>query len=238
MKTTLLLIRHGETEWTRKKRYCGSNDVPLNSRGRSQLARLGKALETCAIDAAYCSDMRRARESARLALKDRKVTCVRGLREMDFGIFEGMTHGQIGKKYPALYAAWLKDFGSITPPDAESFRDFSRRVKRSFREIAAKNRGKTCAVVSHGGVMMVLLSMVAGKGKLWKFLPSLGSLSVIEIEGREWKLVSFNDTGHLTWYGYAHFHNRGLPQRQKHSRARVGEKTQGTRLVRRDRRRL
>jgi alpha-ribazole phosphatase len=192
MTTRLLLIRHGETDWTKKKRYCGSNDIPLNAVGRKQAARLEKKVRGEKIDSVYCSDLRRASGFAGIAFKGREIIPHAGLREMNFGIFEGLTHDQLGKKFPRLYSAWLKRFGSVTPPDAERFVSFRMRVRKTFKEIIAKNKGKTCAVVSHGGVMMVMFADIVGKKKIWEFLPSLGSLSTIEITGRKAVLQSFN----------------------------------------------
>lgn len=195
MKTRLLLIRHGETDWTKRRRYCGSNDIPLNSRGRNQARRLGKKLAAEAIDAVYCSDLSRASGFARIALKGRKIKPHRGLREMNFGIFEGLTHAALNKKYKEQYSSWLKDFKRYTPPGAEKFSAFQKRVKKTFREIIAQNRGKTCAIVSHGGPLMVLFTQAQKKKTHWKFLPATGNLSVIEITGRKMDLTIFNDTG-------------------------------------------
>ncbi len=213
MKTTLVLIRHGETEWTREKRYCGSNDIPLNSTGRRQARLTGRSLRGMEFDAAYCSDLRRCRGFAALALKGKDVRSHSGLREMDFGIFEGLTHDELLKKHPSLYPSWLKDFRGVTPPGAERFTDFRRRVTKAFREIIAANRGKTCVIVSHGGVMMAFFSSITGNGKLWRLLPSLAGVSRVEIEGKKMKLVSFNDTRHLEENGKTHLHNRRLQKR-------------------------
>jgi broad specificity phosphatase PhoE len=189
MKTTLLLIRHGETEWTRKKRYCGSNDVPLNATGKKQAVRLRKKLNLPDIDSVYCSDLKRARGFAAIALGGKKITAHRGLREMNFGIFEGLTYAQLKKKFPVLYSTWLTKFGSVTPPRAERFNVFRTRVLKTFREIIRKNRGKTCAIVSHGGVIMVMLAEIIGRDKVWSFLPALGSMNTIEINGKQKKWV-------------------------------------------------
>jgi alpha-ribazole phosphatase len=189
MKTTLLLIRHGETEWTRKKRYCGSNDIPLNATGRKQAARLRKKLKLTNIDSVYCSDLKRARGFAEIALNGKKITAHRGLREMNFGIFEGLTYTQLRRRFPTLYSSWLKKFGSVTPPRAERFTVFRTRVLRAFREIINKNKGKTCVIVSHGGVIMVMLAEIIGRDKVWSFLPALGSVNTIEINGKRKKWV-------------------------------------------------
>lgn len=197
MNTKLVLIRHGETDWTKNKRYCGSNDIPLNACGRKQARLLAKSFPVQGIDTVYSSDMKRCTALAKIVFKKKRVTLYPGLREMGFGVFEGLGHAALRKKYPGLYARWLKNFGSVTPPQGESFSTFRKRVRKAFREIVSKNKGKTCAVVTHGGVMMVMLSAIVGRSKIWKFLPSLASVSVIEISGRKMELKSFNDTSHL-----------------------------------------
>lgn len=192
MKTRLLLIRHGETDWVRERRYCGSNDVPLNAKGREQAARLGSRLRRMKIDSVYCSDLCRASRFAEIALKGRRIRRLAGLREMNFGIFEGKAHAELERKFPALYSSWLSEFGVVTPPSAEKFSVFRARVRKAFRGIIAGNRGKTCAVISHGGVIMVMLAEIVGREKVWNFLPALASLSIVELNGRQKKLVAFN----------------------------------------------
>lgn len=197
MKTTLVLIRHGETEWTRKKRYCGSNNIPLNATGRKQARELAKKMRAAKFDAVYCSDLSRCTGTARIVFKNTSLIRHPGLREMDFGIFEGKSRAMIQKRYPELYTDWLENFGKITPPSGESFAAFRRRVRRAFNGIISANRGKTCAVVTHGGVVMAFLSIVTGKRKLWQFLPALTGVSVLEINGTKAKIISFNDISHL-----------------------------------------
>ena len=199
MKTTLILIRHGETDWTRRKRYCGSNDIPLNATGRKQARRVAKQLRESAIDRIYCSDLSRCTGLADIVFVGRKIIREPALREMHFGVFEGLKHAELLRKFPRLYPRWLKEFGSVTPPSGESYKAFERRVRKTFRRIIAENKGKTCAVVTHGGVLMALFAAIVGKNRIWKYLPSLASVSVVEISGGKKKLARFNDTTGKPW---------------------------------------
>ncbi|MGE5309221.1 MAG: histidine phosphatase family protein [Deltaproteobacteria bacterium] len=197
MKTRILLIRHGETDWTKRKKYCGSNDVPLNATGRKQAAGLARRFKDAKVDRIYCSNKHRCTSVAQKVFPGRMLEIRSALREMNFGIFEGMDHDTLLQRFPRLYSLWLKRFGSVTPPKGESFKTFERRVKKVFKEIVAENKGKTCAVVTHGGVMMVIFASIAGRDKIWKFLPSLASVSTVEVDGRKCKIKVFNDTSHL-----------------------------------------
>jgi len=198
MKTRLFLIRHGETEWTRRKRYCGSNDIPLNATGREQARRLAKKMGRAAFDRIYCSDLSRCTGLAKTVFGKRKIILEPRLQEMNFGVFEGLNHAALLKRFPRMYALWLKKFGSVTPPGGESFNAFQARVRAAFRRIIAENKGKTCAVVTHGGVLMVVFAALVGKNRIWKFLPSLASVTLLEINDGRKKLVYFNDTSHLS----------------------------------------
>lgn len=198
MKTRLFLIRHGETEWTRRKRYCGSNDIPLNATGREQARRLAEKMGRATFDRIYCSDLSRCTGLAATVFGKRAVIREPRLREMNFGVFEGLKHATLLKRFPRIYPRWLKEFGSVTPPEGESFTSFQARVRAAFRQIIAENKGKTCAIVTHGGVLMVVFAALVGKDRIWKFLPSLASVTLMEINNGRKKLVYFNDTSHLS----------------------------------------
>jgi broad specificity phosphatase PhoE len=91
--TTLLLVRHGETDWNAERRWQGHADVPLNERGRDQAERLAEELENARVDAVYSSDLSRARETAEIVGARLGVPVVLdpALREIDVGSREGLT---------------------------------------------------------------------------------------------------------------------------------------------------
>jgi len=135
--TTLLLARHGETEWNREERYQGHADPPLNETGRTQAKELADSLVDESIDAVYASDLRRAAETAEIvgARLGLPVEHEAGLREIDVGSWQGLTKAQIDGR----------------PWDGETYEHHSERITRALRDIAARHPGGRVLVVSHGG---------------------------------------------------------------------------------------
>jgi uncharacterized phosphatase len=151
MPTTILLVRHGETDWNAARRVQGQTDRPLTERGRRQARALADALEDETFDAVYSSDLSRARDTAK-AIAARRGLDVKlhpGLREKDFGTWEGLTDTEVLARFPeARRGHW----GDGETPD-----ELRERVLRSLREIAASHPGERVLVVAHGGPLRVVL---------------------------------------------------------------------------------
>lgn len=143
--TTILLVRHGETDWNLERRVQGHSDRPLNETGRRQAIELATALEEERVDAVYASDLLRAHETARI-LADRKglgVTVIPELREKNFGTWEGFTDQEILARFPeARSGPW---------GDGETHDDMAGRVVEALRRIAETHPGGRVLVVAHGG---------------------------------------------------------------------------------------
>lgn len=197
MPTRLFLIRHGQTDYNRKKRYAGFTDVPLNDLGRRQIGKLKKRLQGKAFHKVYVSDRKRAIESARMIFADKKAQKLPELREIHFGVFEGLTYGQIMKKYPAVYKKWLKDPFSVKIPKAEKLADFRKRVVRALHKIIVKHKHETVAIVCHGGPISIFVNHILKEKNFWKYIPRSASLSIIEHKNGKSKIRSLNDTMHL-----------------------------------------
>jgi broad specificity phosphatase PhoE len=137
--TTLLLVRHGETDWNAEGRWQGHADVPLNARGREQAAALAERLCDEPIDAIYSSDLVRARHTAEIVGARLGVPVVvdPALREVDVGSREGLTWEQVGD------GEW----------DGEPKEDHAARILDSVRRIAARHPAGRILVVTHGGSM-------------------------------------------------------------------------------------
>jgi len=138
--TTLLLVRHGETDWNAERRWQGHTDVPLNERGREQARALAEELAADGrVDAIYSSDLSRARATAetvaeRLGLP---VTVDPDLREIDVGSREGLTGEEVGDR------EW----------DGEAHDAHAERVLRAVHRIAAAHPTGRVLVVAHGGCL-------------------------------------------------------------------------------------
>jgi len=158
--TTILLIRHGETAWNAVRRLQGHIDIPLNGEGERQAAALGRALAGGQLDAVVSSDLQRAMQTAQaVAAHHRNLTPSTNpqLRERAYGVFEGMLYRDIQDEYPADFQLWqARDIDAVMPHGermAESFRSFYERVIGALKDVGARHRGQTVAVVAHGGVL-------------------------------------------------------------------------------------
>jgi broad specificity phosphatase PhoE len=147
--TTLLIARHGETEWNREERYQGHADPSLNETGRAQAEALAQQLAGQPIDAVYSSDLRRAAETAEIvgARLGLPVEREPGLREIDVGSWQGLTKAQIDGR----------------PWDGETYEEHSGRVLRAVREIAARHPEGRVLVVSHGGSLRRVQAAALGE---------------------------------------------------------------------------
>lgn len=195
--TKLVLIRHGITDWNKQGRYCGHRDIDLSSQGRAQVKKLGKRLKAVEFDKIYCSDRRRALETGRIIFKGKKITKVNGLREINFGVFEGLKHDEIMEKYGSAYKKWLKDCYRYNIPNAEPMSVFKKRVESTLNKIVHSNPGKNVAVVCHGGVIGACVSGILKSRNFWRHVPSAASMTVVEYKKGQPRLKKFNDIAHL-----------------------------------------
>jgi broad specificity phosphatase PhoE len=161
--TTLLVARHGQTDWNRDHRWLGQTDRPLTAVGREQARELRTQLEAVPIDAAYASDLSRALNTARIAMTGRGVGVkpVRELRERFLGSWEGLLDTEIPERFPEAFASWKSGVG-FGAPDAEPFVSLAKRVESAVRKIATDHASQTVLVVAHAGPCRVLYAMAAG----------------------------------------------------------------------------
>ncbi|MCX5696124.1 MAG: histidine phosphatase family protein [Candidatus Omnitrophica bacterium] len=197
MVTRLTLIRHGVTEWNKKGRYCGFRDVGLSKEGEEQAKSLAKSLKSFKFDKIYSSDRSRALQTGRILFKECKIIRVRALREINFGVLEGLKHKEIMKKYPLAYKKWLSDPYQDCIPKAEPMSVFKKRVNQAIEKIVRLNSGKDLAIVCHGGVIGILVCGILKKNNFWRYVPKATSLTVIEYKKGKPRIKQFNKTKHL-----------------------------------------
>jgi broad specificity phosphatase PhoE len=199
MTTTLILIRHGETDWNLNKRYCGFRDVGLNRKGRAQARLLKKRLaaDKVKIEKIYVSDRRRAIETARVLFGRKRLKIVRGLKEMNFGALEGLTHDEAMDNHGTAYTRWIKDPFRYHVPRGEKLNSFRKRASGAFKDIIRKSRGKSVAVVCHGGTISAFLTYIYKSKDFWRTIPGSTSLSIVEFKKGKPALRIMNCTKHL-----------------------------------------
>ena len=152
--TTLILVRHGETDWNRDGIWQGHGDPPLNDLGRRQAAELAERLADVAVDALYSSDLRRAYETAEIigVAKGLEITVEPDLREIDIGAWSGLTHAQIAERFPGMERH-----------DGEASDAFDARAVGVLTRIARAHEGGHVLVVTHGGVIRALDRHLSGE---------------------------------------------------------------------------
>lgn len=195
--TRLVLIRHGVTKWNKEKRYCGHKDIGLSSEGKSQVKLLSSRLNAVGFDKVYCSDRKRAMQTARMLFKQVRIIPDRGLREINFGVLEGLKHEEIMEEYADIYKKWLKNSFKNNIPKAEPMNTFKKRVENAIWNIIQSNSNKTIAVVCHGGVIGIFVKGILKSKNFWRCIPSPASVTMLECEKGKPKLKKFNDTAHL-----------------------------------------
>ncbi len=197
MITKLILIRHGQTEWNLKKRYCGFIDLELNKNGRMQAGKLHKKMRRQSIHKVYASDRKRAVQTAGIVFKKQRIEMMPDLREIHFGVFEGLNHDEILEKYPDIYKKWLKDPYNVTIPKGESLAKFKKRVVSAIKKIVKENSGKTVAVVCHGGAISIFINHLLKSKDFWMQIPKSTAMSIVEFEKNKARIKVFNDVSHL-----------------------------------------
>jgi probable phosphoglycerate mutase len=160
--TTILLARHGETDWNRENRFQGHADPPLNETGRAQAAQLATALAAEPLAAVYSSPLRRAFETAQIlaAPHELEPVPVDALREVDVGSWEGLTRAEIEERFPEQFARWRGYEAGWE--DGESYEEMSRRVIAGLLELATAHEGERILAVSHGGPVRAAYALADG----------------------------------------------------------------------------
>ena len=196
----LILVCHGETEWNAQRRYQGQVDVPLSALGKRQAELVAERFVDLDIDAVYASDLSRAWQTAQAIAKVSgwQVASEPRLRELKFGIFEGLTFDEAEAQYPDMMAAWLKDFNN-TPDGAESIELFTNRIVGLLDDLKKKHNKQTVLLVGHGGSLSEILRVVLGlsREKRWYLEMEHTSLSEISIAEDYVAVQRLNDTCHL-----------------------------------------
>lgn len=154
----IALIRHGKTPSNIRGAFTGSKDDPLAREGADELAtrRYPEA------ELVFSSPMRRCVETSGIIYPGLDIIIVDGLRERNFGDFEGKTHAEI-IALPG-YENWGMTEESMVFPNSEDYWDFSARCCRAFQETVEQARAsgaKSAAIVCHGGVIMAVLAELA-----------------------------------------------------------------------------
>ena len=203
--TVFVLLRHGETPLTPEKRFSGSggSDPSLSPTGREQAERAAAALAARGtVQAVVSSPLRRCRETAdvvatRLGLP---VEVEDGLRETDFGAWEGLTFAEVHARYPEDLAAWHRTPTVAPTGGGESFAEVAERVAAARDKLLAAHAGRTVLLVTHVTPVKTLVRLALGAPAESVFHMELSAASLSAVayysDGNA-SVRLLNDTAHL-----------------------------------------
>jgi broad specificity phosphatase PhoE len=150
----VVLVRHGETEWSRAGKHTGRTDVPLTPLGRQQAQAVGAALKAWRFARVLTSPLERAAETCRLAGYGDVAELRDELEEWDYGAYEGRTTAEIREERPS-WTLWREGV-----PDGETAAEVGARVDRIVAEL--RSLAADAAVFGHGHTLRVLAARWLG----------------------------------------------------------------------------
>ena len=197
----LFITRHGETEWSRTRRFAGPGDAALTDLGRRQSEAVAQAVAGEALAAVHASPAEPARAAAEMIAKPHRleIAVEADFREMSFGEWEGLTGEEAAARTPALYAQWRDAPDGMTPPGGEALTAVAARVARGLARLRETGTAGPVVLVTHAIVarLIVLDALGLGPGRLWSVDASPAGLTEIEYQP-DWATVHrMNTLAHL-----------------------------------------
>lgn len=185
LRHEIILVRHVET--TLAGSFCGESDPPLNARGLDQLPLISKEVSRWNCSEVYSSNLLRAWQTAEaigLACGTR-VQTRRGLREIGFGLWEGLTWKDVEAKYPKEASQWLGAYPYGSIPQGEAYESFCERVQEEVEFLEQRAEEGVIAVVTHAGVLRTILRMCCNftDQDAWNATREYGSILVMDGRG-------------------------------------------------------
>jgi broad specificity phosphatase PhoE len=179
------MVRHGQTEWNILQKYQGQTDIDLNDTGREQAKKLALylAAHEQGVEAIYCSDLSRCRETALIIGKALELTPALDsrFREIHFGHWEGLNYTEVAERYPQELDDWLNRTLQVKISGGESISGLLDRSLEGIRQISAQHQGSVI-IVSHGALIKILLNHLNAPVGQWKTYLHSGSMTILECQ--------------------------------------------------------
>ena len=199
--TKIFLIRHGETEWNKAGILQGNSNIQLLPEGIEQAKLLAEHAPFHAVDAIYSSDLSRALATAKILAEKFNLPVFeeRGLRETNFGDWEGRYINELVKEFPDDFGNFFIKPDKIKPPNGETFLESQARVMNALDEIIAEHENQNIAVVCHGAAIRLIIcaALDIRIRKMWSISQFNTALNVLTYDEGIFRVELLNSTLHL-----------------------------------------
>jgi alpha-ribazole phosphatase len=187
MRTSIWLVRHGQTELNKARRYQGASDGPLTAFGLRQVNALAKRLRRMPFGVAVISPSQRAQITAETIMADRDAPILTDSRwaETNHGRWEGLTYGEVRARYPREVIERFADTLHGKPVGGESLAEVAQRVGEGWRALLQHYPGGRVLVVTHATPIQLVLCALSGMPPTlhWRWRVDLGSVTSVDVYG-------------------------------------------------------
>jgi len=201
MRTLLIVVRHGETEWNCLRRYQGHQDSALSPRGYRQVEALAEGLSGRGIQAMYSSDLGRAVQTSEAIARKLSIgfTLDAGLRERNLGAMQGKDMSQFMEAHPEEARQFASHDPDYAPPGGESDRAVYSRITMCLESIVSRHSGRTILAVTHGGALLHVFRRAVGLRPDAAVFAAIANASIntFSIAAGGWRLESWGEIHHL-----------------------------------------
>jgi len=202
MKTVIILIRHGQTEWNRIERFRGQVDIPLNVTGIEQAEKTARQVtKQWKPSAIYSSPLSRAQQTAERIARHcgLDVQTNVGLTDIHYGKWQGLTPAEVEEKWPELLSNWYRHPEMVLIPGGESLSMVRSRAILTVNQLCEQHPGQEIVLVSHTVVnRLILLNVIDAKNdRFWQIKQEPCAINVFEKDNEAFIIHSINCVSHL-----------------------------------------
>ncbi|MGM0125852.1 alpha-ribazole phosphatase [Enterococcus sp. AZ194] len=184
-------IRHGQTDYNKKKLFYGLTDISINETGRKQAHQAANKVVAFPVKQVFSSKMKRTIETAKILYPTHRIQEKDYLNEWGFGLWEGLNADQIQERFPIEWQAWLDAPFDYTPPGAKPFKLFEEAMLNGFQELICLKQD--IAIVTHLGTIRVLLHGIFPEIDFWAIDLDQGNVTVIDCQKEGFQKVKWNE---------------------------------------------
>ncbi|OGP70730.1 MAG: hypothetical protein A2Y80_00145 [Deltaproteobacteria bacterium RBG_13_58_19] len=197
----IILVRHGQTPWNKDKIFRGTVDIPHDDTGREEARLAGEWLKGETIQAAYCSPLSRARDTAEAIARHHglAVQDLPGLIDLNYGDWQGLPLAEVKVKYADLYRQWETAPHTVRFPNGETLDEVRQRALAAVAEVVERHPDQVVLLAAHRVVNKVLIAAFIGldNSHFWRIGQDTTAINRFHRVGDIWQIITLNDNCHL-----------------------------------------